>query len=333
MKIAATIERWPIARPFTIARGSKTVAEVVVATIKDDGIEARGECVPYARYGHSSTDTAAQIEGFRGPFDREALRRALPAGPARNAIDCALWDLAAQRAGQPAWQLAGVSQPVNVATAYTLSLDSPAAMAARATAERERPLLKLKLGTDPVADIERLLAVRTHAPAARLIVDANEGWDFGALEAFMPAAVNAGVELIEQPLAQDADHALLDYRSPVPLAADESFRDGTDLAEVAQRYQAVNIKLDKTGGLTAALDLARQAQAFDLDIMVGCMVATSLAIAPALLLAGFARVVDLDGALLLARDRSPGLAYEGGKVSLTPAVWGTGSTRRRPAPM
>lgn len=322
MKVAATIERWPIARPFAIARGSKTAAEVVVATIEDDGIEARGECVPYPRYGESSAATAALVEGFNGPFDREALQQALPAGPARNAIDCALWDLAAQRAGRPAWQLAGVRRPVNVVTAYTLSLDSPAAMGARAAAEGEQPLLKVKLGADHAQDIERLIAVRANAPDARLIVDANEGWDFSALEAFMPAAVDAGVELIEQPLAQGADHALADFRSPVPIAADESFRDGACLAEVARRYQAVNIKLDKTGGLTAALDLARRVRAFDLDIMVGCMVATSLAMAPALLLAEFARVVDLDGALLLARDRAPGLTYEDGTVSLTPGVWG-----------
>ena len=221
------------------------------------------------------------------------------------------------------WDLAGVPQPVDVVTALTLSLDSPAKMGDRARAERERVLLKLKLGTDSVAtDIERLRAVRTNAPDARLIVDVNEGWSLAALEAFIPAALEAGVEMIEQPLAEAADADLVGFRSPVPLCADESIRDGSNLATIAERYQAVNIKLDKTGGVTRALALAREARERDMAVVVGCMVSTSLSMAPALLLAGFARFVDLDGPQLLVRDRNPGLEYNGSRLSFSEHVWG-----------
>ncbi len=323
MNVTATVERWPIARPFTIARGTKTVAEVVVASIADGGLRGRGECVPYPRYGETAASVAAAIDGFRGPFERAALLDAMPAGAVRNAIDCALWDLQARRTGQPAWRLAGVPPPAAVATAVTIGLDSPAAMGARARAERDRALLKVKLGSDSVAtDVRRLDAVRAAAPASRLIVDANEGWSLAALDEFVPAAVAAGVELLEQPLAEGADSALANYRSPIPLAADESIRDGADLATLAERYQVVNIKLDKTGGLTRALALVEEARRLGLGIMLGCMVSTSLAIAPALLLAGFASVVDLDGARLLARDREPGLDYHGDRISCTASIWG-----------
>ena len=322
MKIAATVESWPIAGPFTIARGSKTAADVVVATVDDGELQGRGECVPYSRYGESIAGVATTIDTYRGPFERSALLAALPAGAARNAIDCALWDLQAKRSGLPVWHLAGVSRPKNTATAYTLSLKSPAAMGRDAAANRHRPLLKAKLGAAVDADIERLRRIRAAAPTARLIVDANEGWDFAALTTFMPAAVDAGVELVEQPLPAEADDDLIGYRPPIAVAADESLRDGTNLAAIAERYQAVNIKLDKTGGLTRALALAREARAMDLPIMVGCMVATSLAMAPALALACFARYVDLDGALLLRRDREPGLTYKGSVVSLPKGVWG-----------
>lgn len=320
MKIRATAERWPLAAPFAISRGVKHWAEVVVATVDDGGRQGRGECVPYPRYGETVADVLAAINGFAGPFDREALLTAMPAGAARNAIDCALWDLAAQANG-PAWELAGVPKPEAATTAYTLSLDSPAAMAAAAAAT-EHPLLKLKLGSGSVrTDIARLQAVRA-ASAAELIVDANEGWSLAALEALMPAAVAARVKLVEQPLPAGEDAALAERRFPVPLAADESIRDGADLKAVAQRYQAVNIKLDKTGGLTRALALAQEAKALGLGIVVGCMVATSLAMAPSLLLAPFADFVDLDGPLLLARDREPSLAYAGARVEWPPGVWG-----------
>ena len=323
MIVTATAERWPIARPFTTARGTKRVAVVVVATIEDDGIAGRGECVPYPRYGDDPATVAAAINSYRGPFDRNELLDALLPGPARNAIDCALWDLEAKRTGQPAWRLAGVRKPVNKETAFTIPLDRAAAMGEQARVEAWRPLLKVKLGADDVAeDMKSLRAVRSNAPAARLIVDANEGWTISELAAFAPLAADLGVELIEQPLPADRDDELAGYRSPVPLAADESIRDGSNLAALAERYQVVNIKLDKTGGLTRALAVANEARAFGLDIMVGCMVATSLSMAPALLLAEQARFVDLDGPELLATDREPCLRYKGGRVSFSREVWG-----------
>ena len=321
--VSAQAERWPIARPFRIARGEKSVAEVVVATVSQGACRGRGECVPYARYGEFAGEVVETINAYRGPLTRQALQAALPPGAARNAIDCALWDLECKRRRRPAWRLAGVPQPRKVATAYTISLDSPPAMAARAAEERHRPLLKLKLGSADVAeDIARLHAVRRNAPNAQLLVDANEGWNMAALRRFAPAAEQCGVRLIEQPLPEAEDAALAKARLPVPIAADESLRDGANLATLAARYQLANIKLDKTGGLTRALELAHEAQALGLGVMVGCMVSTSLAVAPALLLAGFARVVDLDGPLLLARDRTPALRYEDDHVSFNSAVWG-----------
>ncbi len=294
-----------------------------MATVTDGAFRGRGECAPYSRYGETTQDIVRMIEEFPGPFDRAALANVLPAGAARNALDCALWDLAAKRSGRAAWKLAGVPRPVDVVTALTLSLDSPERMGERARAARDRVLLKLKLGTDSVAsDIERLHAVHTNAPDARLIVDVNEGWSLAALEAFVPAALETGVEMIEQPLPEGGDADLAGFRSPIPLCADESIRDGSNLAAVAQRYQAVNIKLDKTGGLTRALALAREARAEDMAVVVGCMVATSLSMAPALLLAGFARFVDLDGPQLLAKDRNPGLEYNGSRLSFSEHVWG-----------
>ena len=322
MRVAARVERWPLAQPFTIARGSKQAADVVVAVVTDDRNEGRGECVPYARFGHSVPEVAADIDAFRGPFDRNALLATMPPGPARNAIDCALWDLEAKTAGRPVWQLAKVARPNRVTTAYTVSLDTVDAMGEQAS-RGQHALLKIKLGSDDTdADIARLEAVRASAPRARLIVDANEGWSIDALARFVPSALAAGVELIEQPLPADADHQLAGFASTIPIAADESLVEGTDLKVLAARYQAVNIKLDKTGGLTRALALTRQVRALGLDVMVGCMVATSLAMAPALLLADLARFVDLDGPLLLARDRQPGLAYNGDSVEFSTDVWG-----------
>ena len=323
MQAAARVERWPLARPFTIARGSKRTADVVVAVVSHGRCEGRGECVPYARYGHSVHGVAADIEGFRGPFERNALLATMPPGPARNAIDCALWDFEAKATGQPVWRLANVRRPSRVTTAFTVSLDTVDAMGEQARQGRHHALLKVKLGSDDTgADVARLEAVRASAPQARLIVDANEGWTIDALARFVPSALAAGVELIEQPLPADADRQLAEFASPIPIAADESLVEGTDLAVLATRYQAVNIKLDKTGGLTRALALTRQVRTLGLDVMVGCMVATSLAMAPALLLTNGARFVDLDGPLLLARDRQPGLAYNGDSVEFSTDVWG-----------
>ena len=323
MQAAARVEHWPLARPFTIARGSKRTADVVVAVVSDGRCEGRGECVPYARYGDSVHGVAADIDGFRGPFERTALLAAMPPGPARNAIDCALWDFEAKATGQPVWRLANVRRPSRVTTAFTVSLDTVDAMGEQARQGRRHALLKVKLGSDdPGADVARLEAVRASAPQARLIVDANEGWTIDALTRFLPAALAAGVELIEQPLPAAADGQLAGLASPIPIAADESLVEGVDLGVLATRYQAVNIKLDKTGGLTRALALTRQVRTLGFDVMVGCMVATSLAMAPALLLADCARFVDLDGPLLLARDRQPGLAYNGDSVEFSTDVWG-----------
>ena len=323
MKVVGCIEHWPLARPFTIARGTKRTADVVVATIHGDGVVGRGECVPYPRYGQSVAAVVAEINAFRGPFDRQALLAAMPAGPARNALDCALWEIESKTTGEPVWKRAHVQRPARVTTAFTLSLDTPEAMGEQAQAECARALLKVKLGSDSIdTDVRRLRAVRGNAPNAHLVVDANEGWTLDALAAFIPAAAASGVELIEQPLPAQADHQLAGFRSPIAIAADESLGDGANIQILAERYQAVNIKLDKAGGLTRALALAREAQTLGLNIMVGCMVATSLAMAPALLLSGFANFVDLDGPLLLAKDRSPGLNYNADSVLFSTDVWG-----------
>ena len=323
MRATANIERWPLARPFTIARGTKHTADVVVASVGNGAVEGRSECVPYPRYGHSPAAVADAINGFQGTLDRHALLEALPAGPVRNALDCALWDFEAKAAGKPAWAFAGLPPPTPVTTAYTIVLDTVEAMGTQARTERERGLLKVKLGSDDAdADAARLAAVRRHAPNARIIVDANEGWTLGALQHVIPHAATADVQLIEQPLPARADRELAGLDSPVPIAADESVGDGADLDALAQRYQAINVKLDNAGGLTRALALAREARERGLVVMVGCMVATSLAMAPALLLTPFAEFVDLDGPLLLAEDRNPGLAYNGDSVEYKQDVWG-----------
>jgi len=318
-------ESWPIAGAFTISRGSKTAAEVVVVEIRDGAHVGRGECVPYPRYGETIADAIASVEALRAEIerglDRAALLTALPAGAARNAVDCALWDLEAKIAGRPVWQLAGLAPPQAATTAYTLSLDTTENMAAAARANAARPLLKLKLSGP--GDLDRVRAVHENAPRARLIVDANEAWTPESYFALAPQLGPLGVELIEQPLPDGADGPLAGLGRPVPICADESCHDTASLAHIAGRYDAVNIKLDKTGGLTEALRLAAAAKAAGLDIMVGCMVATSLAMAPALLLAADARWVDLDGPLLLARDREHGLAYQGSRLQpASPELWG-----------
>ncbi len=320
--LAVAVERWPIAGGFTIARGTKTEAVVVVATVRRNGASGRGECVPYARYGESVDGVArtlqAQAEAIAGGAGREDLLRTMPPGAARNALDCALWSLAACEIGQPVWTLAGLPAPRPVVTAYTLSLGDPATMAAAAARAAGRPLLKVKLGGD--GDDERLCAVRQAAPEATLIVDANESWTPATLERNLAACAQARVALIEQPLPAGADALLDGFGSPVPLCADESFHGLESLDAVARRYSFVNLKLDKTGGLTEAITVAQAARARGLGLMVGCMLGTSLAMAPAFLLAPWARFVDLDGPLLLARDREPGFAFDGS--TMLPAAAG-----------
>ncbi|MEZ0280293.1 N-acetyl-D-Glu racemase DgcA [Methyloceanibacter sp.] len=319
------VERFPIRGRFTISRGAKHEAAVVVATIGDGVHQGRGECVPYARYGESVEGVAQAIEAcapaIAARLDRAGLQALLPPGAARNALDCALWDLEAKILGRSAAELAGVAPLHAVETAFTISLASPDEMAARARDAATYPLLKLKLGDD--GDEARLAAIRAAVPKARLIADANEAWRASDLERLLQAAKAAGVELIEQPLPAGGDAALQHIHRVVPVCADESVHDRASLRGIAKRYDAVNIKLDKTGGLTEALATAAEARALGLKIMVGCMVATSLAMAPALLLAQDADWVDLDGPLLLDRDRVPGLAYTSGTVMPAPAaLWG-----------
>jgi L-alanine-DL-glutamate epimerase-like enolase superfamily enzyme len=322
--LQVAVERWPIAGGFTIARGTKTEAVVVLAQVSRGPHRGRGECVPYARYGESVDGVVQALQAW-GPAvaqgaDRQDLLGGMAAGAARNALDCALWQCAAHQAGQPVWALAGLPPPQPVTTAYTLSLGEPAAMAAAAARAAARPLLKVKLGG--AGDVERIGAVRAAAPAATLIVDANESWTEATLDANLAACAAAGVALIEQPLPAGADSVLQGLRSPVPLCADESFHGLDGLDSLARRYRCVNLKLDKTGGLTAAIEVARAVRERGLGLMVGCMLGTSLGMAPAFLLAPWAQFVDLDGPLLLARDRSPGFAYEGSTM-LPPAagVW------------
>lgn len=319
--VAAIIESWPLAQPFVISRGAKTEAQVVVAQVRRGGVTGRGECVPYPRYGQTPAGTLDQIRAAGAPGSRQILRATMPACAARNALDCALWDLEAKEAGAPAAQLAGIGPLAPVVTCYTLSLDTPAAMAQRARSAMALPLLKLKLGG--TGDEERMRAVRAARPDARLVADANEAWRPDDLARLLAAARDAGLELIEQPLPADQDGLLARIPRTVPVCADESAHATADLAALADRYDAVNIKLDKTGGLTEALDMAAEARRLGLRIMVGCMVATSLSMAPAMLLAQSAEWADLDGPLLLARDREHGLVVRNGRLSPPePALWG-----------
>jgi L-alanine-DL-glutamate epimerase-like enolase superfamily enzyme len=308
MAWTATPESFPLAQAFTISRGSRTQAMVVTARIERDGVAGRGECVPYARYGETVEGVIAAIRALPGDVTRDALQALLPPGAARNAADCALWDWEAKRAGRRAWHLAGLPPPGPVVTAFTLSLDEPAAMEAAARRHAHRPLLKVKLGT--AADLPRLEAVRRGAPLSRLIVDANEGWTPEAYADLAPHLLRLGVALVEQPLPAGADEALAHMARPLPVCADESAHDRASLPALAGRYDAVNVKLDKAGGLTEALALRDEARAMGLQIMVGCMVGTSLAMAPAVLVAQGAEVADLDGPLLLAQDRPRPLAYD-----------------------
>lgn len=319
-------ERWPIAGAFTIARGSKTEAHVVVVEITaPDGARGRGECVPYGRYGETIESVLAQVEAARRALeagcDKARLQDLMPAGAARNAVDCALWDLEAKQTGVPAYVRAGRARLDPVKTCYTISLAAPEVMAEQARAAARRPMLKLKIGG--ADDLERVAAVRAAAPKTRLVVDANEALSFDDLTRLAPDFARLDVQLIEQPLKAGEDQALEGLKSPVPLCADESLHTRADLPAIARRYACVNVKLDKTGGLTEALALAAEARASGLEIMAGCMVATSLAMAPAMIVAQGARVVDLDGPLLLARDREPGLTFHGSMIEPpSAALWG-----------
>ena len=325
LSLTVQVERWPIAGSFVISRGAKTEAEVVVAELSGGRERGRGECVPYARYGETVASVTDAIEAMREPvargLSRAELQQAMPAGAARNALDCALWDIEAKREGSPVHQLAGMKALQPRATVYTISLGTPRAMATAAKAAASRAILKIKLGGD--GDPERLRAVHEAAPLAELIVDANEGWTAANLEQNLAACAEAKVTLVEQPLPAGRDEALGRIARPIPVCADESVHDRKTLPALVGRYDAINIKLDKTGGLTEALIMATEAEQLGFRIMVGCMVATSLAMAPAMLLAQRAAVVDLDGPLLLAKDREHGLRYEGSLVHPpTPALWG-----------
>lgn len=310
-----------LAKAFTISRGSRTEAVVVRVEITDNGMTGRGECVPYARYGETVESVTEQIRSLSMPISREQLQTALPAGAARNAVDCALWDLEAKLSGKRAWQLAGLAAPQPETTAFTLSLDTPDNMREEAAANAHRPLLKIKLGGE--GDIARIEAVRAGAPEARIIVDANEGWTPEIYNEMAPVLLRLGVEMVEQPLPAASDDALLGLERILPVCADESCHDRASLPKLAGKYDIINIKLDKTGGLTEALELKKAAIEAGYGVMVGCMVGSSLAMAPAVLVAQHAAVVDLDGPLLLAEDRSTPIDYDAGKIcSPAPELWG-----------
>jgi L-Ala-D/L-Glu epimerase len=319
-------QSWPLDKPFRIARGASTEARVIVVTVSDGQHTGRGEAVPISRYKQNTASAIAQLKQIdmdraKG-LDRRQIQELLPAGAARNALDCALWDLEAKASGKRVWELANIEVVDEVETAFTISLDAPEKMAAAAHANRSVPLLKLKLGGDNL-DLARVEAVKGSAPAARLIVDANESWTPSHYREIASAFRGLGVELIEQPFPADADDALETLEHPVPVCADESCHTTADLPRVVHRYDAINIKLDKTGGLTEALLLTERARQSGLKLLIGCMVCTSLGIAPGRLLAGTADYVDLDGPLLLAGDRHHRLSYQTGKIGLpSRELWG-----------
>jgi L-alanine-DL-glutamate epimerase-like enolase superfamily enzyme len=324
LSLDVSIEKWPIRGAFTIARGAKTEAVTVVASISDGKVTGRGEATPYARYGETDEKVLNEILGagqyLESANPRLAINEAMAPGAARNAVDCALWDYEAKKTESSIYGLCG-RQPVSATTCYTVSLGTPEEMAAQAGRCAGFPVLKVKLGGD--GDAGRLQAVRKAAPKARLIADANEAWTPELYPALIRACIEAGVELIEQPFPSSMDEVLAGLPRPIPVCADESVFTARDLAALQGRYDAVNIKLDKTGGLTEALAMMQAAKALGFKIMIGCMVATSLAMAPAMVLAGDADWVDLDGPLLLQRDREDGLRFDGAVIQPpTPALWG-----------
>lgn len=321
MRITVTRDVFKLAQVFTISRGSRTEAKVLTVTVEQGGFTGWGECVPYARYDETLDSVTAEIEGLPADFSRAELQSLLPAGAARNAVDCALWDLEAKQAGKRVWELAGLAAPGPEITAYTLSLDSPEKMRAQAVENAFRPLLKIKLGT--ADDMPRLEAVRAGAPDSSIIIDANEGWSSEIYAKLAPHLLRLGVELVEQPLPAGEDEALIGMERPVPVCADESCHDRDSLPKLAGKYDVVNIKLDKTGGLTEALKLRDAALAQGFRVMVGCMVGSSLAMAPATLVAQGVAVTDLDGPLLLAEDRDEPLKFDGAGVHPPSAeLWG-----------
>ncbi|NRB35570.1 MAG: dipeptide epimerase [Rhodobacteraceae bacterium] len=321
MGIEVTRDVFRLAQVFTISRGSRTEAKVLTVKITRGGHVGWGECVPYARYGETLESVTAEIESLPGDVTRAALQDLLPGGAARNAVDCALWDLECKAAGKRAWELAGLRVPGPEITAYTLSLAEPEAMRKQAAENAHRPLLKIKLGTPD--DMPRLEAVRAGAPQSRIIIDANEGWSAEIYADLAPHLVRLGVELVEQPLPAGEDEALLGMARPLPVCADESCHDRASLPDLKGKYDVVNIKLDKTGGLTEALALREAALADGFKVFVGCMVGSSLAMAPATLLAQGAMVTDLDGPLLLAEDRDHPLLFDDkGVHPPEPALWG-----------
>jgi len=325
MNLAVGEDVFRIAGDFTISRGTRTESRVLTVTVERDGVTGRAECHPYARYGETAASVIAQIEDQRDALadglDRIGLQDAMPPGAARNGLDCALWDWEAKAVGKRAWEIAGLAEPGPAVTAYTLSLAEPDAMRAKAAENAHRPLLKIKLGG--VGDIERLRAVRDAAPRAKIVVDANEGWTPETYARIAPVVLELGVAMVEQPLPAGADDALADMDRPLPVCADEACHDRASLPGLAGKYDMINIKLDKTGGLTEALALRAEAEALGLGIMVGCMIGSSLGMAPAVLAAQGADVVDLDGPLLLAEDRAHPLKYdEAGVHPPEPELWG-----------
>jgi L-alanine-DL-glutamate epimerase-like enolase superfamily enzyme len=319
--ISVTPDSFPLAEAFSISRGTRTEAQVLTVRVMRDGVTGWGECVPYARYGETIESVTAQIEALDPDISRQNLQDALPPGAARNAVDCAIWDWQAKHEGCPVHKLAGLPAPRPVVTAYTLSLDTPERMRAAAARQAHRPLLKIKLGTE--GDMPRLEAVREGAPQARIIVDANEGWTAAIYAELAPHLLRLGVEMVEQPLPAGEDDLLQEIARPLPVCADESCHDRASLPDLVGKYDMVNVKLDKTGGLTEALALKAEAGRAGFGIMVGCMVGSSLAMAPAVLVAQVAAVVDLDGPLLLARDREVPLAFEGSVIAPpVPELWG-----------
>ena len=321
MQITVTRDIFKLAQVFTISRGSRTEAKVLTVRITEGGVTGWGECVPYARYDETLESVSAQIEALSGNLTRTALNDLLPAGAARNAVDCALWDLQAKQTGKRVWELAGLPKPGPEITAYTLSLAEPAEMEAQAAKHAFRPMLKIKLGTPD--DMPRLEAVRRGAPKSTIIVDANEGWSARVYADLAPHLIRLGVALVEQPLPASQDDALIGMDRPVPVCADESCHGRTSLPHLAGKYDVVNIKLDKTGGLTEALALRDAALAQGFKVMVGCMVGSSLAMAPPTLVAQGAMVTDLDGPLLLAEDRDNALSFDDAGVHPpVAALWG-----------
>ena len=326
LELKVAEQSWPLDKPFRIARGISTEARVVVVTVSDGQHTGRGEAVPISRYNQNAASAISQLEKIdikraEGRY-RQQIQNLMPAGAARNALDCALWDLEAKISGKRVWELANVPMVPEVETSFTISLDTPAAMAAAAKANANAPILKLKLGGDHV-DLARVQAVRGAAPAARLLIDANESWSQSHYRENAPALRGLGVELIEQPFPADADDVLETLDHPVPVCADESCHTAADLPRLINRYEAINIKLDKTGGLTEALLLTERARESGLKLLFGCMVCTSLGIAPARLLPAATDYVDLDGPLLLASDRHHGLSYKNGKIGIpSRELWG-----------